>query len=200
MNSYKRALALFGLAILLNVGAPVRAERAPSFPARTNSLLAPPPPGWPEDAQSTTGPVPPPPSARALSSPGAASAQVVLTDVPDYMWYRGCGPTSAGMVIGYWDGKGFDALVSGSAATQTASVNAMISSAGNYNDYYLPYDVYLVLLPDKSELPLGDEHINDSVADFMKTSQSYHYNRSGWSWWSSNNSSGGRRYDCSRYC
>jgi hypothetical protein len=88
------------------------------------------------------------------------------------------------MIIGYWDGKGFDSLVSGSAATQTAAVNAMISSDGNYYDYYLPYDAYTALQPDKSELPVGDEHPDNGVADFMKTSQSYYYNRAGWSWWS----------------
>ena len=33
----------------------------------------------------------------------AASADVkVLTDVPSYIWYYGCGPAAAGMAIAYW--------------------------------------------------------------------------------------------------
>ncbi len=166
----------------------MRAERGPDFPAPRQDLLDPPPPGWPEDARSTSGPIPPQQAARAaLSAPSAAAAQVVLTDVPAYMWRDGCGPTSAGMVIGYWDGKGFDNLVGGSAAAQTTDVNNMISSAGHYSDYALPKDSYPANpypLPDKSEPPIGDEHIDNSIADFMHTSQSARDLYYGWSWWS----------------
>lgn len=91
------------------------------------------------------------------------------------------------MVIGYWDGKGFDSLISGSAATQTGDVNNMISSAEHYSDYALPKDSYPANpypLPDKSELPTGDEHTDNSVADFMKTSQSRLDLYYGWSYYS----------------
>jgi hypothetical protein len=98
------------------------------------------------------------------------------------------------MVIGYWDGQGYDALVPGDASTQTAAVNAMIASgdsAGdtetNYADYCLPMDdsyTNPAPLPDKSEPPTGDEHADHCVADYMKTSQSYHGNYYGWSWFS----------------
>jgi hypothetical protein len=50
----------------------------------------------------------------------------VLNGVPGYtQWEYTCGPTSAGMVIGYWDQQ-FPALVPGSANTQTDEVNSMI--------------------------------------------------------------------------
>ncbi|MBU0755323.1 MAG: hypothetical protein KJ645_09295 [Planctomycetes bacterium] len=139
--------------------------------------------GFENNAQSTTGPIMP----EGLSNGYALENrdyQVVISDVPAYIWYNGCGPTATGMVIGYWDGQGFEQLVDGNAATQTPAMNDMISSSGNYNDYCLPLDQYPNLLPDLSEPPSGDEHPNDCVADCMKTSQSYHDNYYGWSWYS----------------
>jgi hypothetical protein len=137
----------------------------------------------PANAQSTSGPLPPPnlDPGFTLKSPDAA----VTLNVPAYLWYRGCGPTAAGMVLGYWDGNGYPNLVSGSAATQTTAVNAMISSTGNYNDYCLPLDYAPApILADLSEPPIGDEHADDSIADFMFTSQSIRNNYYGWSWFS----------------
>ncbi|RJP17977.1 MAG: hypothetical protein C4520_15340 [Candidatus Abyssobacteria bacterium SURF_5] len=136
------------------------------------------------DAQSTTGPVPPEGTFPGFA-PAALDYEVVIPDVPAYLWTNGCGPTAAGMVVGYWDGQGFDELVEGDASTQTAAVDAMISSSGNYSDYCLPLDSAPgPLLPDLSEPPAGDEHPHDSVADFMKTSQSASSNYYGWSWFS----------------
>lgn len=138
----------------------------------------------PPDAQSTTGPTPPPgvDVAGISFSPQAA---VVISTVPPYLWHHGCGPTAAGMVIGYWDGHGFGSLVPGDASTQTTAVDEMIASEGpasNYTDYCIPIDHYPDLFPDKSENPPGDEHPDECVADSMKSSQSYHQNRYGWSW------------------
>ena len=139
------------------------------------------PQGWPSDAQSTTGPVPSKDLFRG-SSIEALDYEVVISGVPAYIWHNGCGPTAAGMIVGYWDGQGYDDLVSGDASTQTSSVDDMISSSDNYDDYCVPIDSYPTLLPDLSELPLGDEHPDNCVADYMKTSQSYHSNYYGWSW------------------
>ena len=136
------------------------------------------------DAQSTTGPVPPAGlDVRGLST--VSEAAVVISGVPAYEWRHGCGPTAAGMVLGYWDGRGFDALLPGDASTQTAAVNNAIASEGpasNYTDYCLPIDYYPNLQPDKSEAPAGDEHADNCLADYMKTSQSRHWNYYGWSW------------------
>ena len=119
-----------------------------------------------------------------LSSGGfmTLDTQVLIQGVPAYAWYRGCGPTAAGMVIGYWDGQGFDDLVPGSAATQTAAVDAMIASDGSFGDYGLPTDYYPNMQDDKSEIDPGSTHADDCVADFMKTSRSYNNNYWGWSW------------------
>ncbi|MCK4449253.1 MAG: hypothetical protein KAX26_01545, partial [Anaerolineae bacterium] len=153
--------------------------QAPPSPAESQQASE-----WPTDAQSTTGPVPSPGIERGELSAPSPKAEVVLLDVPAYIWYNGCGPTAAGMVVGYWDGNGFDNLVSGSAGTQTSEVDAMMSSSGNYDDYCLPIDSFPNLLPDKSEPPEGDEHTDDCVADLMETSQSFHNNYYGWSWFS----------------
>ncbi|MCJ7530307.1 MAG: carboxypeptidase regulatory-like domain-containing protein [Anaerolineales bacterium] len=139
--------------------------------------------GWPlpSEAHSTTGPTPPPGISRGEITMQAASAKIL--DVPAYLWYRGCGPTAAGMALGYWDNQGFSNLVSDSAMTQTAAVNTMIASTEHYNDYSLPLDAPPgLILPDKSELPVGDEHADNSVADYMQTSQSIQSLYYGWSY------------------
>jgi len=134
------------------------------------------------DAQSTTGPRPPADIDPGVLVVNPEASQIL--DVPAYLWKNGCGPTAAGMVLGYWDMNGYGELVSGSAVTQTVAVDDMISSSGNYADYCLPIDTPPTLLDDLSELPIGDEHPDDSIADFMKTSQSFHWNYYGWSWFS----------------
>ncbi len=92
------------------------------------------------------------------------------------------------MVIGYYDTLGYCALVPGDASAQTDAVNQAIASQGDaahprhYEDYSLPRDDSTPsILPDKSELPAGDEHPSDCIADFMKTSWSAAVNRYGWS-------------------
>lgn len=140
----------------------------------------------PPDAQSTTGPKPPP-GVDVAGASFLSAAPVIISDVPAYEWRHGCGPTAAGMVVGYWDGEGCGWLVPGDASSQTPSVDEMIASEGpasNYSDYCLPIDIYPDLFPDNSEPPAGDEHWDECVADYMKTSQSWHQNRYGWSWFS----------------
>lgn len=142
----------------------------------------------PLDAQSTSGPIPPA-SVRAAGDMVASPNAVTLSGVPAYLWRHGCGPTAAGMVIGYWDGRPhYDWLIAGSAASQTTEVDEAIASslaaASHYTDYALPQDSYPTLLADRSELPAGDEHPDNSLADFMKTSRSASGNYYGWSWFS----------------
>jgi hypothetical protein len=83
------------------------------------------------------------------------------------------------MLTGYWDGRGFDQLIPGSAATQTSEVNAAIASSQHYSDYCLPSDDSGILdyapgpiLKDRSEPPIGDEHPDNCIADLMLTSRS----------------------------
>ncbi len=113
-------------------------------------------------------------------APGARS--VVIDGVPGYEWRHGCGPTAIGMVIGYHDTHGFDALIPGDASTQTSEVDQAIASErspgdpGHYEDYSLPYDDEGTgLLADRSEDPPGDEHPDDTHrrfhADVVERSQ-----------------------------
>jgi len=102
-----------------------------------------------------------------------------MSGVPAYVWRHGCGPTSAGMVLGYWDGHGFPDLVPGDAGSQTASVDAMVASTEHYNDYGVPRDDSGAILADKSQL--GGAHASNCVADFIHTSWSSDSLRYGWS-------------------
>ncbi|MGB2770495.1 MAG: IPTL-CTERM sorting domain-containing protein [Candidatus Zixiibacteriota bacterium] len=142
--------------------------------------------------QSTTGPFPPPGIDRGIRP--TTRAQVVVPGVPAYLWHHGCGPTAVGMVVGYWDGKGFPNLVPGDASTQTAAVDAMIADdrdtadctlpdGDHYQDYSCPLDsVASGILPDKSQT--GGAHTSNCVGDFFMTSWSLRNNYYGWSWFS----------------
>lgn len=141
------------------------------------------PASWPNDAQSTTGPIPPPDVIIQSEVPASPPTQKVITGVPAYIWYNGCGPTAVGMVVGFWD-RTFTNLVPGSSAGQTTAVNNMMSSSGNYNDYCVPIEDNGNLLQDRSTLEPDQCHPDDCVADFMHTSQSRYGNQYGWSWYS----------------
>ncbi len=143
-----------------------------------------------EPQQSKTGPEPPPgvlpkaPDLRPLDR-----ADNLMTGVPGYAWRHGCGPTAVGMVVGYYDGYGFPELIPGDASTQTTAVNQAMASQNtvsdplHYEDYSLPMDSgQPAPLPDRSEDPPGDEHPDDSIADYMHTSWSSNGNYYGWSY------------------
>jgi len=137
--------------------------------------------------QSTSGPVPPEDLYRGRIY--YDKAQVVIPNVPAYLWHHGCGPTAVGMVVGYWDNVCFKNFIYGNAASQTPAVEAMMAadngdpSCGNgLSDHYQDYACPLNNGPDRSEL--GGAHTDNCVADYMKTSQSAYYNNYGWSWFS----------------
>ncbi len=104
----------------------------------------------------------------------------VISNVPSYIWHRGCGPTALGMIIGYYDLNGFDDLFNGPSDFQTNIINMEIASQNHYSNYSIPLDYYPNLLQDASEN--GNPHINNSIADFMETSKSSGGNYWGWSW------------------
>ena len=95
-----------------------------------------------------------------------------LDDVPEYVWWYGCSPTSGGMVIGYWDGRpGFGDLYDGDASVwsgdgntgtrsmvaSTAHITAGAENGMTYGDWQnsLSY-------PNHEDNP-------DCIADFMHT-------------------------------
>lgn len=107
-------------------------------------------------------------------------SNMVIENVPSYIWHRGCGPTALGMVLGYYNLNGFSELFPGNELTQTNEVNLLIASEEHYSNYALPLDYFPDLMSDQSEL--GVPHENNSIADFMQTSFSILGNYWGWSW------------------
>lgn len=156
-----------------------------------------------DEYYSTTGPTPSPNVLLENEQKTSIRPEAhIVTGVPAYVWRHGCGPTAVGMVVGYWDGQGFENLVEGPAnITQYANVdspiNEMIASSqgvqSHYSDYSLPLDYGWPVSQDRSELPAGDEHASNSVADFMRTSFSVDDIPYGGSW-SSNVISGFKDY------
>jgi hypothetical protein len=143
------------------------------------------------DEQSTTGPTPPggPNGAAASAGEGYTPGPIskIIENVPPYIWRDGCGPTTAAMILGYWDWYyglyGFDWIIPGDAHAQTQAVNDVIASPQHEVDYAIPHDVYPDLRLDKSE-PGNNPHASNSLADFMSTSFSARDNYFGWSWFS----------------
>jgi len=105
-----------------------------------------------------------------------------LSNAPDYAWWYGCSPTSAGMLMAYYDlygyaGLDYDNLIPGGDAELTSYggfpsavaplATSAIASAGHIADFYVTgYGTS------------GDDytggstpHTFDSLADFMGTSQ-----------------------------
>ncbi len=101
---------------------------------------------------------------------------VTLSNAPDYSWWYGCSPTSAGMMMGYYDINGYrglryDNLVPGGTAELSnygnsgAITNSAIASSGHIADYWTGYGH-----SGDDPHPNGT-HSFDSLADFMGTSQ-----------------------------
>ncbi len=148
--------------------------------------------------QSTTGPYPPLEvllwdMQKDLSVPQETKGEVVL-NVPAYYWRHGCGPTALSMVVGYYDTKGYGDLIPGDAWMQTAAVNQMIASGGDwgnpfppgseghFEDYASPRDSVSGLLQDDYITAGRDPHPHNSIADYVETSWSTRGNPYGWSW------------------
>lgn len=125
------------------------------------------------------------------SPPATTANTILISDVPAYKWYHGCGPTAGGMILGYWDAHGFANLIPGSNDwdTNRQAIENMIASPGHVADYAL-YDgvddsSYGQPYPDLSEHGAGMPHFSDCLADFMRSSQSVAGMKYGWSTWGS---------------
>ena len=101
----------------------------------------------------------------ALSLQSAQAATVMLSGAPAYLWYGGCGPTAAGMVMGYWDNHGLGNLISAGNGSSDWAVNEQpikdtIASSGYFRDYYNAQ-------PDTP----APHHADDCIADYLGTSR-----------------------------
>jgi hypothetical protein len=102
-------------------------------------------------------------AAALLFSGGTALADpVVLSSVPAYSWYHGCGPTAVASVFGYWDLHGYGNLfdASGQDLFLTANVQDQISSPAHNAKYDFT--------PDNPNLPAPPD---TSIADYFHTSE-----------------------------
>ncbi len=116
-----------------------------------------------------------------------------LSSAPDYKWWYGCSPTSAGMMMGYYDINGYgglryDNLVPGGNAELTnygnplAIANNAIASSGHIADFWVGYG------QSGNDPNPGTNRSPDSLADFMGTSQDAHGNvDGGTTFWYANN-------------
>lgn len=110
----------------------------------------------------------------------------ILPNAPSYDWYYGCSPTSAGMMMGYYDingygGRSYTNLVAGGQAepstwplpTKSPLADAAIASAGHIRDFYKNEST--ATRGNVNFGVSGDDvavsHSFDSLADFMGTSQ-----------------------------
>ena len=116
-------------------------------PVQSGSIPSSTRPDEPAPAQSTSGPRPPLSVSAPALAPHLSMAAVIIDAVPPYSWRHGCGPTSAGMVIGYYDLHGYPWLIPGDSSSQTEEVNEAIASqntptaiSNHYEDYSFPVD------------------------------------------------------------
>jgi len=111
-------------------------------------------------------------------------ASNTLSNAPDYDWWYGCSPTSAGMMMGYYDINGYgglyyDNLVPGGVAELSSYdtggsplANNAIASTGHVYDFYsnAPPPGYPASYGISGD-DLPQSHDFDCLADFMGTSQ-----------------------------
>jgi len=102
-------------------------------------------------------------------------AAITLSNTCDYDWYKGCSPTSVGMIMGHYDRNGYkglnlDNLVPGTTAESSTfgsggfAANDMIASAGHIADFYAGGNG-----ASGDDKPIS--HSFNCLADFMGTSQ-----------------------------
>ncbi len=96
----------------------------------------------------------------ALAAAPCPGGETGLSDVPAYLWHRGCAPTAGGMLLGYWDAHGYEDLIPGSNDwdTNQAAIEDAIASQEHVDDYW------------GSDDP-PPHHPDNCVADFMETSR-----------------------------
>jgi hypothetical protein len=98
-----------------------------------------------------------------------------IDDVPNYPYWEGCGPTAAGMIIGFWDAHGAQNLITGSSnvwSENTQAIKDMIASSGQEQGHFYDYVGYGVGMERLGADPTNPAyHPDNSLADFMWSSR-----------------------------
>lgn len=127
------------------------------------------------------------------------SAGGSLTNTANYEWWYGCSPTSAGMIIGYYDRNGYMGYNYGNLVPGgTAETSSFPSTAGSWN--YLCQntiassshvsDFYSGAFGASGDDTAGPYHNFNCLADFMGTSQDSAGNGNGYTtFWNYTNGS-----------
>ena len=119
------------------------------------------------------------PDGREVTGTTEGTTTKKLSAPGDYDWWHGCSPTSAGMMMGYYDVNGYESLTYGNLVPGGAAENSTfgagpylannaIASSGHIADFWVAY-----LDPGPDPLASGRTIPNDfdCLADFMGTSQ-----------------------------
>jgi hypothetical protein len=143
----------------------------PTYYDTTVTWLAAPPPATAGPDAFSTASIPP-----DAARPPLGGAKI--SGVPEYVWWYGCSPTSAGMMVGYWDGiQGRENLFDGDArqwfGNQDTGTRAMVASRAH------------ITAGRENGLTYGDWHNSTSypnhqanpncIADFVKTQDAGSY-------------------------
>ncbi|MDQ7092434.1 C39 family peptidase [Desulfosporosinus sp. PR] len=83
-------------------------------------------------------------STQAISGPLNTVIEKVISGVPQYLWYRGCSPTSAGMVLGYWSSHGYPNLHTGNTLIDQLANAMNTTSKGATNTSDIPSGIEAV--------------------------------------------------------
>jgi len=116
---------------------------------------------------------------------------------PATTWWYGCSPTAAGMLMGYYDQRGYGNLVPGLLTGSQTQIDAflrpIIASEGHQQDFYGAAVDPSRLNSGGATAALGygssgddlavPAHTFDSLADFMGTSQDAYQNPDGTTGW-----------------
>jgi hypothetical protein len=128
--------------------------------------------------------------------PSSAGLNVMLTEVPDYLWYAGCFGTASGNLMGYWDRHGFPNFYTGPTAEGVAPLDSRGNNfgicslwasqagfdgrpadrPGHIDDYWIYYHdelnySYESTAPDPYLGARRPEHAPDCIGDFIGLSQ-----------------------------
>ncbi|MBI3418171.1 MAG: hypothetical protein HY043_23015 [Verrucomicrobia bacterium] len=124
----------------------------------------------------------------AVAHTARSATNVILAEVPDYQWWRGCFGTASGNLMGYWDRHGFPNFYTGPTASGIAPLNSFGSNIGiqsmwaskagfdgrpadqpgHEDDYWVSYES---TAPDPYVTAGRPEHAPDCIGDFIGLSQ-----------------------------
>lgn len=106
------------------------------------------------------------------ATPNNTVVEKTISGVPNYPWYKGCVPTSAGMVLAYWSAHGYPNLPTGNTLIDELATAMGTDSHGNTYVENIPWGINTV----------ASKHGYDLV-QISASNDSYGRSYSTWSDW-----------------